>query len=230
MRVSCTTLAIVASAVALATAPAARAQDADRSVAGGGITVQGWQGQVDAAAAKSGKSVADSKFGMKGEAIEAAIGPAAIYWNPANTASGDFTVKATFHELKTTSDHPHPYGIFIGGSQLGTDDHRLLYCVAYGDGTFLVRGFKGQQVMTVDQRAPNDAVRKHGADGGVTQEIAWKVGGGKAECSINGTTVASFDTAAITGDNGPLSSTDGIVGLRFSHNVDVIVSGFSVSK
>jgi len=230
MRVSCATPVILVSAITLATAPAARAQDADRSVAGGGITVAGWQGQVDAAAAKAGKSVKDSKFGMKDGAIEAAIGPAAIYWDPVYTASGSYIVKASFHEIKTTAGHPHPYGIFIGGSNLGTDEHRLLYCVAYGDGSFLVRGFKGQQVMTVGKRTPNDAVHKHGADGGVTQEIAWKVSGGKAECQINGTTVASYDTSALTGDAGPLASTDGIVGLRFSHNVDVVVSDFSVSK
>ena len=43
------------SALALAVCTVA-AQEADRKVAGGGITAKGWQGKVDAAAAKAGKT------------------------------------------------------------------------------------------------------------------------------------------------------------------------------
>ena len=39
------------------------------------------------------------------------------------------------------NDHPHPYGVFIGGNDLGTDNQRYLYCAAYGNGNFIVRGF-----------------------------------------------------------------------------------------
>ena len=45
----------IASALALAVCTVA-AQEADRKVAGGGITAKGWQGKVDAAAAKEGKT------------------------------------------------------------------------------------------------------------------------------------------------------------------------------
>jgi len=37
-----------------------------------------------------------AKFEQKGDTYHLAIGPAAVYWNPSNTASGDYTVKATF--------------------------------------------------------------------------------------------------------------------------------------
>lgn len=228
MRLFCATVVAIALA-ALPSTPAAQNQDADRVVAGGGITVPGWLGKVDARAAGEGRSIADSKFAAEGGDLHLTIGPAAVYWNPANTASGDFTAKATFREAKGSADHPHPYGIFIGGSDLGTDRQRLLYCVAYGDGTYLVRGFSGTQVVTVSKRQPHAAVHKFGADGGVTQEIAWTVQGGRAECAINGATVASFDRSEIVGE-GKLASTDGVVGLRVSHNLDVVVSGFQVGK
>ena len=39
------------------------------------------------------------------------------------------------------NNHPHPYGIFIAGNDMGTDRQSYLYCAAYGDGTFIVRGF-----------------------------------------------------------------------------------------
>ena len=141
------------------------AQDADRKVAGGGITAKGWMGKVDAAAAKQGKTINDSKLMQMGSDLHVAAGPAAVYWNPANTAKGNYTVKATFKEGKMTADHPHPYGLFIGGSKLDTDTPNLLYCVAYGTGEVLVRGFSEGKVMTVSKRAPNAAANKAAGEG-----------------------------------------------------------------
>ena len=215
----------IAGAMALVVCAVA-AQEADRKVAGGGITAKGWQGKVDAGAAKAGKTVNDSKFMEMGGGLHMQIGPAAVYWNPANTAKGDYTVKATFKETKVTSDHPHPYGLFIGGSKLDTETPNLLYCVAYGSGDVLIRGFSDGKVMTVTKRAPNPAVNKAGADGGVTQEIAWSVKGDKAECLVNGAVVASVPKAEIVGP-GKLESTDGIYGIRVSHNLDVMVTGLT---
>jgi hypothetical protein len=205
------------------------AQDADRSVAGGGVKAPGWQGKVDAAATKQGKTINDSKFVQEGNNLRLSIGPAAVYWNPSNTAKGDYTVKATFTESKVTANHPHPYGVFIGGSNLDSEQQSLMYCVAYGDGTFLVRQFNGGTVSTVAKRQPHEAVRKASADGSVTNEVGWRVKGGRAECLINGTAVAGFDASEIVGA-GKLASTDGIAGLRVSHNLDVTVSNFAVTK
>jgi hypothetical protein len=219
----------IAIAVALLTSavPGAGAQDADRKVTGGGIAVKGWQGKVDAAsAAKQGLTINDSKFASEGSDLHVTTGAAASYWNPANTASGDDTLKATFKEAKQTYTHPHPFGIFIGGSKLDTDQQNLLYCVAYRDGTYLVRGFFGGTVATIAKKAPNEAVAKAAStDAPVTQEIAWTVKGNRAECSVNGTVVAGFDKSEIVGP-GKLDSTDGVYGLRVAHNSDVVVSGF----
>jgi hypothetical protein len=217
-------------AIALAVPVALVAQDeADRKVAGGGITVKGWQGKIDPAAAKKGMTINDSKFAGDAKALTLTVGPAASYWNPANTVSGDYTVKATFAEPKVSGDHPHPYGIFIGGTQLDTDKHNLLYCVAYSDGTFLVRGFSGGTVFNASKRGPHAAVKKAGADGSVSQDIAWTVKGDRAECSINGQVVAGFNKSDIVGPD-KLESTDGVYGLRVSHNVNVNVTGLAAGK
>ena len=98
--------------------------------------------------------------------------------------------------------------------------------MAYGDGTFIVRGFNGQTVVNYAKRQPHAAVHKAGADGTVTQEIAWTVKGDRAECSINGQVVAGFTKAELVGA-GKLASTDGIYGIRASHNVDVMVTGLA---
>jgi opacity protein-like surface antigen len=223
---------VYASTVALAAAllmPAVHAQDADRVVAGGGITVPGWMGRIDEAAAKKGLTISSSKFAREGDALHLTIGPAATYWNPANVAKGDFTVKGTFREGKTTADHPHPAGIFIGGSKLGTDEQTYMYCVAYGSGEFLVRRFNGLTVTTVARRQAHAAVHKTGPDGSTTQEIGWTVRGGRAECIINGASVIGFDQAEIVGP-GKLESTDGVYGIRVSHNMDIVFTGFGLTK
>src|SRR5580658_2632564 len=85
-------------AISLVSTFAILAQDASRSVAGGGITVPGWAGKADPNG--QGQTVNDAKFAKEGDAIHFVTGPAGTYWNPANKASGDYTVKATFKEPK----------------------------------------------------------------------------------------------------------------------------------
>src|SRR6266480_1337572 len=135
--------------------------DADRVIPGGGIFVQGWTGKIDPSSTRQGRVLKDSKFIQEGANLHVTTGPATTFWNPANTASGDYTVKATFTEPKfmELNSHPHSYGIFIGGNNMGTDQMSLLYCVAYGHGQMLIRGF-GPAVFTLVGESPNAAVHK----------------------------------------------------------------------
>jgi hypothetical protein len=213
--------------------PALKAQgDASRAVSGGGISVPGWTGKIDANEARFGLTLNDAKFTKENNGFHIITGPATGYWNPANQASGDYTVKATFTEPKymNLNNHPHPYGVVIAGNDLGTDNQSYLYCAAYGDGNFIVRGFGPRAFQMNGPGEANPAVhRAPGRGQPVTQEIALSVKGGKVTCAINGTVVASYDKAAVVGP-GKLKSTDGIYGLRFAHNTEVIVTGLSVQK
>lgn len=220
-------------AVILATPVATEAQETARAVEGGGIFAAGWQGQIDASEEKAGQTLKNAKLTGDGKVLQIATGPAVVYWNPANTASGDYTVKATFTEPKymNVNDHPHPYGIVIAGNDMGTPQQSYLYCAAYGNGSFIVRGFGPAPFQMNGRRAePNPAVRKAAAKGEpVSQDIAVSVKGGKVECAINGTVVGSYDKAALVAA-GRLKSTDGIYGIRFGHNTEGTVSGLSVSR
>jgi hypothetical protein len=216
--------------------PAAQAQDAgekSRVVAGGGISVPGWTGKIDAAEEKQGQVLNNAKLSQQGGTMMVTTGPAVTYWNPANKAAGNYTVKATFSEPKymNLNSHPHPYGIMIGGNDPGGAEQSYLYCAAYGNGMFIVRGF-GPDAFQVNGRRgeANAAVHKAAAVGEpVSQEIAMSVKGDKVECSINGTVVGSYDKSAVVGP-GKMKSTDGIYGLRFSHNTEVQVTGFTMTK
>lgn len=205
------------------------AQDADRSVAGGGITVAGWKGKVDARAAQQGKSVKDSKFGMTGGKMDLKIGPAAIYWNDANKASGNYEVKASFTENAHKPNHPHSYGVFIGGSDLDSGDQAFAYCIAYANGTYSVKYFHGANVVTVVDRVASPAINKADAANHATNEIGWRVRGGKAACVINGTEVQSWDASALVGPD-KLKSLDGIYGVRVSHNLDLTMTPLTLTK
>jgi hypothetical protein len=82
----------------------------------GGIKVAGWKGVIDASEAGRGEKLENARLAKDGEALHAVTGPAVTYWDPANTASGNYTVKATFTESEymNLNDHPTP------GSDHGT--------------------------------------------------------------------------------------------------------------
>jgi hypothetical protein len=206
--------------------------ESSRAVAGGGVSVPGWTGKIDAKEEAAGMTLNSAKFGKEGDAIHVVTGPAVTYWNAANKASGDYTVKATFKEPKymNLNTHPHPYGIVIGGNDLGTDQQSYLYCAAYGDGRFIVRGFGPAPFQMNGRGAADPAVNKAAAVGEpVTQEIAISVRGDKVECSINNKVVASYDKPALV-TAGKLKSTDGMYGVRFAHNTEVFMTGLKVTK
>jgi hypothetical protein len=226
-------LAFAALTVSAQAQQAPAAGETSRTVAGGGVFAQGWTGKIDASEEKAGQTLKGAKFAQEGNTFKVTTGPAVAYWNPANKASGDYTVKATFNEPKymNLNSHPHPYGVFIGGNDLGTPQESYLYCAAYGNGNFIVRGFGPDAFQMNGRRGEaNAAVHKAAAVGEpVTQEIALSVKGGKVECAINGTVVASYDKGDIV-TSGKLKSTDGVYGLRFAHNTEVNVTGFGTSK
>jgi hypothetical protein len=226
---------LFAVAVALLVSPLIRAegQDASRAVAGGGISAAGWAGKIDASEEKAGLTLNNAKLSEAKGVLSVTTGPAVAYWNPKNVASGVYTVKATFTEPKfmNLNDHPHPYGIMIGGSDLGKPEQSYLYCAAYGNGTFIVRGF-GPAAFQLGGRRPtaHDAVKKAAGPGQpVTQEIALSVKADTVECAINGTVVASYPKSEVVGA-GKLKSTDGIYGIRFAHNTEGTVTGLTLTK
>jgi len=213
----------------------AQGQDAAKAVAGGGISVPGWTGKIDPQEEKAGQVLNNAKLAQEGKALRVTTGPAVTYWNPANMASGNYTVKATFTESQYMglNDHAHPYGIVIGGNDLGTPNASYLYCATYGDGRFIVRGYgpgpapfrmnggKGEVAGSVNKAA--------GKGQPVTQEIAMSVTADAVTCSVNGTVVGTYPKADVVAA-GKLKSTDGVYGIRFAHNTDATVTGLTMTK
>jgi hypothetical protein len=88
---------------------------------------QGWMVRADRSTSASDPDGAgEIKFTADGAGFHAVNPAAAVYWNPANTASGNYTAKATFTLVKP-SGHTNYYGLVVGGSNLDNEQQTYLY-------------------------------------------------------------------------------------------------------
>jgi hypothetical protein len=104
----------------------------------------------------------------------------------------------------------------------------LPVCVVFGSGNVMVRHRDGGDTHTLLGKTANPVVSKMGASG-ATDEISMWVKGGRVGCSVNGTEVFSAATPDMLGP-GKLVSTDGVFGIRASHNLDLHIEGPTVTK
>ncbi len=148
---------------------------------------------------------------------------AAIFWNPANTASGNYTLKGTFTLMQPTG-HAEYYGLIFGGSGLQGPDQSYLYFVISEDGTWLVKHRAGPVTDTVVDKTPNAAVKQPGAGGKSTNALEVRVMASKIDFVVNGTVVGS------TPKTGSAAKTDGIYGIRSNHHLEEQVDNFGLSK
>lgn len=184
---------------------------------------KGWMVRADrSTSATDPDGAGDIKFMEMGSTLHAINPQAAVYWNPANTASGVFTAKGTFKLMKP-SGHTNYYGLVFGGSNLDGPTQAYTYFLVAQDGTWLIKKRDGDiTTSSVAPKTPNDAVTKPGADGTSVNALEVRVGADKVDFVANGTVVHSMPKAGL--------KTDGIVGLRVNHLLEVMITGFSVTK
>jgi hypothetical protein len=187
-------------------------------------TPQGWKQRVDRSQSATDPDAAGAiKFVTQGSGFHATNPQAAVYWNPASTASGTYTLKGTFTLMKP-SGHTNYYGLVFGGSGLEGADQAYLYFVVAQDGTWLLKSRNGAATPIVAPKTPNDAVKKPDASGQSVNVLEVRVGADKVDFVVNGVVVHS------EAKSGALAKTDGIYGIRINHLLEVQVDGFSVSK
>src|SRR6478609_3275537 len=97
-------------------------------------TPAGWKQRLDRSTSASDPDAAGAvKFVTMGTGFHATNPTAAVYWNPANTATGNSTVKATFRLVKP-SNHTNYYGLVFGGSDLDGPNQSYTYFTIAQDG------------------------------------------------------------------------------------------------
>jgi hypothetical protein len=186
---------------------------------------KGWMVRADRSTSATDPDAAGAiKFETMGKGFHATNPQAAVYWNAANTASGNYTVKGTFTLMKP-SGHTNYYGLVFAGSDLGGPAQNYLYFLVAQDGTWLVKRRVGDaKTEDVMAKTPNDAVKKPGADGKSTNALEVRVGAKNVDFVVNGTTVHSMPRT------GALAKTDGIAGIRVNHQLEVQIDDFAVTK
>ena len=183
---------------------------------------KGWMVRADRSTSASDPDGAGAiKFVTMGTGFHATNPQAAVYWNPANTQTGSYTVKGTFTLMKP-SGHTNYYGLVFGGSDLDGAKQAYTYFLVAQDGTWLVKKRDGDVASDVLPKTANAAVKKPGADGKSTNALEVRVGTDKIDYVVNGTVVGSSPKSA--------AKTDGIYGIRVNHLLEVHIDGLSAGK
>ncbi|MBK5293485.1 MAG: hypothetical protein JJE04_17650 [Acidobacteriia bacterium] len=188
-------------------------------------TPKGWKMRVDRSTAASDPDAAGSiSFVTMGSGFQATNPQAAVYWNPANTVAGTYTLKGTFTLLKP-SGHTNYYGLVFGGSDLEGPQQKYLYFMVGQNGTWLIKRRDGDATTeNVSGKESNEAVKKPDDSGKSINALEVRAGADKIEYVVNGTVVHT------TPKSGATAKTDGIYGIRINHRLEVQVDGLTVSK
>ncbi len=184
---------------------------------------KGWKVRADRSTTASDPDAAgDIKFVTMGTGFHATNPQAAVYWNPANTMTGNYTLKGTFTLMKP-SGHTNYYGLVFGGSDLEGPKQKYVYFLVAQDGTWLIKQRDGDaSTQDVAPKTPSDAVKKPDATGKSTNALEVRVMADKIDYVVNGTVVHSMPKGGL--------KTDGIYGLRVNHLLEVHIDGVSASK
>jgi hypothetical protein len=185
---------------------------------------KGWKVRGDHSSDASDPDAAGAiKFVVSGSGFHATNPMAAIYWNPANTVTGNYTLKGTFKLIKSMG-YDEYYGLTFGGSGLDGAMQSYLYFMVTDDGTYLIKRRDGSSTQGVSPKTPNAAVKKPDASGTATNALEVRVMADKITFVINGTAVTTLPKT------GAAAKTDGIYGIRINHQLDVQIDGFAMSK
>jgi hypothetical protein len=190
------------------------------------VAGQDFQMRVDRSTnAADPDDVADVTINAMGDGFQVITGPAAIVWQEGNTASGNYTLSATF-TLQEPSGHNNYYGLFYGGGALDGERQNYMYFLIGQNGTYIVKHRAGNEtVHDVQGRTPHDAIRTPGDEGTSANDLEVRVGGDQTEFVINGTVVFTALKEGMAG------RTDGIYGVRINHVIPgVLVEGLGVSN
>ena len=191
----------------------------------------GWKQRIDKSTNASDPDAAGAvKILTAASGFHVETPSAAVFWNAANTATGNYTLKGTF-TLNKPSGHTNFYGLIFGGEALEGADQKYTYFMVAQNGAWLVKSRTGANTAATfagvvgavrNGAVVHEAVTKPDASGKSVNALEVRVQADKVEFVVNGTVVHSAPKAGLT--------TDGIWGFRSNHLLDINVDGLTVTK
>ena len=151
-------------------------------------------------------------------------GPAAIFYHPALSASGDYTATSTIHIIEPSTRN-EGYGIFVGGSDLGGDGQAYTYFLVRNDGSYLIKKRTGADTETIVPWTKSDAINTAQPDtpqSSAANVFKVDVSNGLVVFFLNDEAVHELDSAGL--------SLNGKVGLRINHGLNVHVTDLATES
>lgn len=155
--------------------------------------------------------------------ITATTGPAGVAWRPVDLVRGaDFTATATFQQRAAPPGHTEGYGVFVGGRNLESPDQAYTYFLIRSTGEYLIKRRQGGDTPTLADWTSHPAIVSVGKAGEEpTNTLTVRVRGEQVEFLVNETPVQTLPESEI--------QPYGLAGVRVNHNLNVRLSGWSLS-
>jgi opacity protein-like surface antigen len=209
-------LAYSALALTLTASAAAQQPDADKPVQGSGTLPAGWMARVDGDA-----PLTKVKFETMPPGWHITLGPAAVFYQPTDTTTGNAHIVGEFH-LFPGATHPESFGLILGGTDLQGPNQAYTYFLIRGDGKFLIKRRKGDTTTKVVEWTANEAVKAADSTGNSSNELTILIKDGKVSFMANGKEVYSAPAADL--------DTKGVVGVRINHNLSIHLGKLQVHR
>ena len=200
-------------ALAVAVPAAAQDHDADRSVAGGGQLAPGWLARTD-----RGQNFDNIKFEESGTGWNITVGPAVTLYRESDMAMGDYTVSASLEQL-SSKGHGHGTGLIFGGRDMQSEGQVYTYFLVRGDGSYIIKTRTGATTAEIVGWSKNSAINESEL-ANMSNDVAVRVAGADVIFLVNGTEVHRAAKADMY--------TDGVVGIRLNHNLDMHIGDFKI--
>jgi len=193
---------------------------------------EGWTVRLDDAAGHeahgatpAGPATKEISFVTMKPGWHITTGPSAILYQATQKASGAYTLKSQIF-LFDPGTRQEAFGVLLGGRNLEGPQQAYTYFVIRRTGEFLVRRRTGATTVNVKEWTANAAIKKFedraAGQSSVLNVLEVKVAPDATAFLVNGAEVARVPTKDI--------DSDGIVGLRVNHELNLHVSALDIVK
>jgi len=148
-------------------------------------------------------------------------GPAAIFYHPASMVAGNQGIESNIYFFDP-GERLEAYGIFFGGQNLANDDITYDYFLVRNNGEFIVKRWTGDETSVIHPWTAHEAVAIFGSDteDTVANKLSLEIHDAEVAFFVNNTEVVRLPRESV--------NTDGVLGFRLNHHVNVHVSTLSV--
>ncbi len=148
-------------------------------------------------------------------------GPSGVFYHPASTAAGAYTARTVLH-LFDPGDRNEAFGLLVGGQDLEGENQTYDYFLIRNSGEYLIKRRIGSETQLVQDWTASPAILRYTDPtvSSVENELSIRVGRTDVVFSINDVDVATLPAADVR--------TDGVVGIRVNHGLNLHVSDLAV--